>query len=83
MQNLETEIYYRRTRLVTLDEVRDLELWTNHYCQLAKDHRYYEVVDETLSADFEFHYLLLEDEEGRPRAIQPVFFVNQDLLATA
>ena len=33
-----------------------------------------------MSADFEHHYLLLENASGNVRAIQPVFFVRQNLV---
>ncbi len=46
----------------------------------CKDHRYYEIVEQTLQNDFEHHYLLLEDHSGNARAIQPVFFVRQNLI---
>ena len=32
------------------------------------------------SADFEHYYLLIEDEAGNVRAVQPVFFVRQNLV---
>jgi hypothetical protein len=46
----------------------------------CKDHRYYEIVEETVEGDFDYRYLLLEDGFGKTRAIQPVFFVRQNLI---
>jgi len=38
------------------------------------------IEDTLLQNDFEHHYLLLEDNSGQQRAIQPVFFVRQNLV---
>src|SRR5205823_6470831 len=46
----------------------------------CKDHRDYEIVQETLQDSFEYHHLALEDDSGNARAIQPVFFVRQNLV---
>jgi len=37
-------------------------------------------VEETVQGGFEHRYLLLEDSSGNARAIQPVFFVRQNLI---
>jgi len=61
----------------------DLQKWNTWKCTFqnkCKDHRYYEIVEETLQNDFEHHYLGLEDSSGNVRAIQPVFFVRQNLV---
>src|SRR6266576_780211 len=61
----------------------DLQKWNTWKCTFqnkCKDHRYYEIVEETLQNDFEHHYLGLEDVSGNVRAIQPVFFVRQNLV---
>ena len=67
-------------RVLSLSEVRDLEEWKNAFQGKGKDHRYYEIVEETIEPKFEHHYLLLEDQAGKVRAIQPVFFVQQNLV---
>ena len=67
-------------RVVSLTELRNCEAWRRAFQRQCKDHRYYEIVDETLESDFEHHYLVLEDDSGQVRAIQPVFFVRQNLL---
>src|SRR5213082_2355557 len=46
----------------------------------CKDHRYYEIVEETLNCGFEHYYLVLETRSGEATAIQPVFFVRQNLV---
>jgi len=67
-------------KVVTLAELRNCEAWKRAFENKCKDHRYYEIVEETLEGSFEHHYLLLEDDFGNARAIQPVFFVRQNLI---
>jgi predicted N-acyltransferase len=66
-------------KVVTLAELQNYDAWKRALQTKCKDHRYYEIVEETLEG-FEFHYLLLEDDSGNVRAIQPVFFVRQNLV---
>ena len=58
----------------------DYEAWVGCFEGKALDHRYYEIVHESLRNQFGHHYLLLKDDEGRTRAIQPFLVVNQDLV---
>ncbi len=67
-------------KVVTLAELQNCEAWKLGLQNRCKDHRYYEIVEETLQDGFEHHYLLLEDDSGNARAIQPVFFVRQNLI---
>jgi predicted N-acyltransferase len=66
-------------RVVTSSELRNCDAWQRGFRNKCKDNRYYEIVEETLDG-FEHHYLLLEDDSGNTRAIQPVFFVRQNLV---
>src|ERR671919_2292619 len=67
-------------RIVTRGELQNREAWKRAFQNKCKDHRYYEIVEETLECGFRHHYLLLEDASGDVRAIQPVFFVRQNLV---
>lgn len=67
-------------RVVSLAQLRELPAWRDAFHAQAKDHRFYEVVETTLDCGFEHHYLLFEDNAGRVRAVQPVFFVQQNLV---
>ena len=58
----------------------DYETWVGCFEGKALDHRYYEIVCESLREQFVHYYLLLKDGEGRTRAIQPFLVVNQDLV---
>jgi predicted N-acyltransferase len=67
-------------KVVALTDVQNCEAWKRAFQNRCKDHRYYEIVEETLRNDFEHHYLRVEDPSGNIRAIQPVFFVRQNLV---
>jgi predicted N-acyltransferase len=67
-------------RINSLAELQNCDAWKRAYQDKCKDHRYYEIVDETLEGDFEHHYLILEDNSGNIRGVQPVFFVRQNLI---
>jgi predicted N-acyltransferase len=66
-------------KVVRLAELKNRDPWKSAFQNECKDHRYYEIVEETLEG-FEFHYLLLEDASGNMRAVQPMFFVRQNLV---
>ena len=67
-------------KIVRLAQLQNRDAWERAFRNKCKDHRYYETVDETLEGDFEHHYFVLEDESGNVRAVQPVFFVRQNLV---
>jgi len=67
-------------KAVTLAELQNCNAWKTAFENKCKDHRYYEIVEETLNDGFEHHYLLIEDDSGNVRAIQPVFFARQNLV---
>jgi hypothetical protein len=57
----------------------DYEVWVAGFDGYPIDHRYYEVVHESLKDQFAHYYLLLKDAAGMTRAIQPFLIVSQDL----
>lgn len=67
-------------KIVTSSELQNCDAWPCAFHNKCKDHRYYEIVGETVKGDFDYRYLLLEDHSGRVQAIQPVFFVRQNLV---
>jgi predicted N-acyltransferase len=67
-------------KVLALAELQNCGAWKRALQNKCKDHRYYEIVQETLQCGFEHHYLLIEDHAGQVRAIQPVFFVRQNLV---
>ena len=73
-------IPHRFAKNTSLADLQNCDAWQRAFHNKCKDHRYYEIVEETLEGGFEHHYLLLEDDSGNVRAIQPVFFVRQNLV---
>jgi predicted N-acyltransferase len=67
-------------RVLSLADLRNVEEWKTAFAGKSKDHRFYEIVEQTLDSQFEHSYLLLEDQAGQVRAIQPLFFVQQNLV---
>jgi hypothetical protein len=62
------------------DELSRCPHWARAFASRRKDHRYYEIVEETILQGFEYRYFALKDEHGEVRAIQPFFIHDQDLL---
>lgn len=67
-------------RIVKPADARKLDVWQHAFEGKYKDHRYYALIEETLSNDFDFRYLLVEDDDGNVRGIQSIFFVRQNLV---
>jgi predicted N-acyltransferase len=67
-------------KIVSRTELLDCDAWQRAFHGKCKDNRYYEIVDETLEGNFEHRYLSIEDRSGTVRAVQPVFFVRQNLV---
>ena len=67
-------------RIVSSADLQNRDAWKRVFQNKCKDHRYYEIVEETLEGGFEYHYLQTEDHSGNVRAIQPVFFLRQNLV---
>lgn len=67
-------------RVLESSALRECEAWQKALQRRVKDHRFYEIVEQTLASGFEHHYVLLEDQTGQVRAVQPVFFVRQNLV---
>ena len=67
-------------KIIPRAELQDCGAWKRAFQNKCKDHRYYEIVEDTLECGFEHQYLLFDDRSGNARAIQPVFFVRQNLV---
>jgi hypothetical protein len=61
-------------RILRGSELSARDAWRAAFAQRCKDHRFYQVVEQTLQSGFEHEYLLLENKSGAARAIQPLFF---------
>jgi len=62
------------------DELRTCEAWRIAFTGQRKDHRYYEIIADTIRDHFEYGYFAIRDASGRVLAVQPYFLLDQDLL---
>ncbi|MDQ6809963.1 MAG: GNAT family N-acetyltransferase [Verrucomicrobiota bacterium] len=66
-------------RAVDRAYLQNSDAWRQAFRGKVKDHRFYEIIEETLACDFEHRYLMIEDHSGKVRAVQPLFFVQQNI----
>src|SRR4051794_31301041 len=66
-------------KLVVRQDLQQSDAWHKAFESHCKDYRYYEILDQTLRDGFEHFYLVLEDADRCIRAIQPLFFLRQNL----
>ena len=57
----------------------EYETWVAGFEDYPLDHRYYEIVHESLKDQCDHYYLCLKDFNGITRAIQPFLIVRQDI----
>lgn len=69
-----------RLEVVGRDELATFPHWQNAFASERKDHRYYELVEDTLHPEFEYRYFIFRDTSGEVCAIEPFFVLDQDLL---
>jgi predicted N-acyltransferase len=67
-------------KVVPCTELDGSGAWRRAFEAKCKDHRFYEIVEKTLANDFEYGYWTLQDSSGTIRAVQPIFFVRQNLV---
>ncbi len=56
------------------------DIWAGAFRTLRKDRRYFELIEDTVCPEFTYRYFTIKDEQGRTRAVQPYFLLDQDLL---
>jgi predicted N-acyltransferase len=66
--------------VISRAELSGCMVWTSTFADQRKDHRYYEIVDDTLRDNFEYRYFAILDAAGQVQAVQPFFLVDQDIL---
>jgi hypothetical protein len=74
---------YGSVTVASLAEIAEMGAWATAFAGQYKDRRYYEIVEETLHPEFQYRYFVLRDPSGQPKAIQPFFVLDQDILAGA
>lgn len=65
---------------ISRDELRTCEAWQVAFASQRKDHRYYEIVADTIRDHFEYGYFAIRDASQRVLAVQPYFLLDQDVL---
>jgi hypothetical protein len=66
--------------VISRHQVRHCPHWQRAFASQQKDHRYYEIVDDTIHPEFDYLYFAIRDLQGEVRAIQPFFVLDQDIL---
>jgi hypothetical protein len=72
-----------RLEVIARDDLQRCPRWQIAFANERKDHRYYELVEDTLHPEFEYRYFVLRDAVGQISAVQPFFLMDLDLLVGA
>ncbi|HKG99203.1 MAG TPA: GNAT family N-acetyltransferase, partial [Bradyrhizobium sp.] len=70
-----------RVEIYSRGDLANCLRWREAFAAERKDHRYYELVEDTLHPEFAYRYFVIKDGRGNVRAVQPFFILDQDLLA--
>ena len=68
---------------VVRDDLRHCPRWQAAFANERKDHRFYELVEDTLHPEFDYRYFVIKDAVGQICAVQPFFLLDLDLLVGA
>ena len=71
----------RSVEVATRAELARCPHWAQPFPSQRKDHRYYELVEDTIHQGFDYRYFVIKDAAGEVCAVQPFFMLDQDLLA--
>src|ERR1700719_1163635 len=63
--------------VISRDQLRDCRHWQSAFASQHKDHRYYEIVEDTVHPEFDYWYFAIRDHQGEIQAIQPFFVLDQ------
>jgi Peptidogalycan biosysnthesis/recognition len=66
--------------VISRHQLADCPHWQRAFSSQHKDHRYYEIVAETLHREFKYLFFAIRGSQGEIRAIQPFFILDQDIL---
>jgi Peptidogalycan biosysnthesis/recognition len=66
--------------LMSRAELAHCRHWRNAFAGGRKDHRFYELVEDTIQQGFDYRYFAIKGRDGEVLAIQPFFILDQDLL---
>jgi hypothetical protein len=80
--NVDRPPFPLRLEVVGRDDLVKFPCWRTAFANERKDHRYYELIEDTLHPEFEYRYFILRDASGEVRAVEPFFVLDQDLLVS-
>ena len=60
----------------------DAAIWEAGFGETHKDYEYYRLLEDTMSDGFTYRFLLLNDSDSNPIALQPLIIADQDLTAS-
>jgi hypothetical protein len=66
--------------LMSRAELAHCRHWRTAFVGSRKDHRFYELVEDTIQQGFDYRYFAIKGRDGEVLAIQPFFILDQDLL---
>src|SRR5215475_135235 len=69
--------------VIARDDLQRCPRWEVAFANERKDHRYYELVENTLHPEFDYGYFVIKDAFGQICAMQPFFLLDLDLLVGA
>jgi predicted N-acyltransferase len=69
-----------RVQLCTRSDLSQCPRWSRAFATERKDHRYYELLEDTVHPEFNYGYFAIRDSAGNICAVQPFFILEQDLL---
>ena len=67
-------------KIMTRDEIAGCPAWAATFADQRKDHRYYEILEDTLRDHVEYRYFAIIDQAACIQAVQPFFLLDQDIL---
>ncbi|HYS48243.1 MAG TPA: GNAT family N-acetyltransferase, partial [Xanthobacteraceae bacterium] len=66
--------------VISRAELAHCRSWQLAFARERKDHRYYEIVEDTVRQGFQYRYFAIRDAGGEMCAVQPFFILDQDIL---
>jgi len=72
-----------RLEVIARPDLQRCPRWETAFANERKDHRYYELVEDTLHPEFDYRYFVIKDAVDQVCAVQPFFLLDLDLLIGA
>jgi hypothetical protein len=64
-----------RLEIIGRSDLYQFPQWRSAFTNERKDHRYYELVQDTLHPEFDYRYFVIKDAGERVCAVQPFFWL--------